>query len=114
LTTIAEWLRERAPAAPAELSTRVVEVLGARAEADASRAPSLCLDAASEVLQTLVAKPDAGREAALDLLSADALVTYAFEAGSTTPGWIAEQAPAAMARFAEVARLTAHHSTGGR
>jgi len=98
--TVAEWLRGRAPAAPPELLERMVDALGQHARRDAKDAPDACVTAAEQLVRALVARPDAGREAALDLLSADALVTYAFEAGADTPGWIAEQAPAAMARFA--------------
>jgi len=101
--TVAQWLRDRAPQAPAELSARVLEVLGDRARRDAAQAPAVCLEAAEELLRTLVVRPEAGREAALDLLSADALVTYAFEAGAAVPGWIAEHAPTAMAHFASAA-----------
>ena len=111
MMTVADWLRARAPEAPAELTARVVAVLGDRAHEPAANAPALCLDAAAELLDTLVARPEAGREAALDLLSADALVTNAFEAGAATPGWIAEHAPAAMARFAagsDAARASWH------
>jgi hypothetical protein len=102
--TIVQWLRQRAPAAPAELLGNVERALGARGEGDASDAAEACLEAADALLQTLVAHPSAGREAALDLLSADALVTYAFEAGAERPGWIATHAPAAMGRFADAAR----------
>jgi hypothetical protein len=97
---IAEWLLDRAPTAPAELSSRLLELLGERGREDAAAAPVVCLDAAADLLHALVARPRAGREAALDLLSADALVTYAFEAGASSPGWIAEHAPEAMTRFA--------------
>jgi hypothetical protein len=102
--TIAGWLRERAPAAPSELVASIEQALGDRAGDDADEAPNACLEAAEELLASLVATPGAGREAALALLTADALVTYAFEAGAQRPGWIAARAPIAMRSFAAAAR----------
>ena len=42
--------------------------------------------------------------AALDLLTVDALVTYAFEAASTMPGTLDERGTSAMRRFARAAQ----------
>jgi hypothetical protein len=97
--TIDAWLRERAPAPP-QLSARVTQVMGDRVDRDAGEASVACLDAAEELLRDLLARPSAGRESALDLLTVDALVTYAFEAASETPESLGACATDAMRRLA--------------
>ena len=62
-----------------------------------------CLLAASAILRPLLADEAAGREAALDLLAADALVTYAFEAASAEPHRLDERASMAMRAIAALA-----------
>jgi hypothetical protein len=73
---LSAWLDERRPAPPAtlraHLSRRAEVVLGGR--------PDDLADAGRALLARVLARPAAGRELALDLLAADALVTYAFEA----------------------------------
>jgi len=55
-------------------------------------------------LTELAARPSAGRESALDLLTVDALVTYAFEAAAGAPESLEATATAAMIRLAATAR----------
>ena len=81
--TILEWLRSRTPPAPPALQARLEWALGANGGRDISSAWSVLLDAAVSLLSPLVARADAGRDCALDLLAADALVTYAFESASS-------------------------------
>lgn len=102
--TVREWLREREPTPPARLAARIDAVLGQRAEADGGRVSAHCLDAAEELLTELAARPSAGRESALDLLTVDALVTYAFEAAADAPASLEATATAAMIRLAATAR----------
>lgn len=73
----------------------------ARSDADAA---ACCLDAASELLRDLLARGSAGRESALDLLTVDALVTYAFEAAASEPESLVRRADDAMTRLAAAAR----------
>jgi len=101
--TVREWVREREPAPPERLAARIDEVLGIRGEEEQGRVASLCLDAAEELLRELAARRSAGREAALDLLTVDALVTYAFEAAAASPA-LESTATAAMIRLAATAR----------
>jgi hypothetical protein len=78
-----------------------------RCERDAADAPSLCLDAGEELLADLLRRgPDGGgRTSALDLLAADALVTYAFEAAATNPADIERRAADAMHRLSSASEF---------
>ena len=100
--TVGAWLRERA-AAPPELTARIVEVVSDRLDEASDHAPAIFLDGAARLLEELVARPSAGRESALDLLTVDALATYAFEAASAMPGSVPARASEAMRRFARIA-----------
>ncbi|HVX40147.1 MAG TPA: hypothetical protein VHB25_11280 [Gemmatimonadaceae bacterium] len=101
--TLRAWLRDRSAPPPARLAARIDAVLGARAEEDATRAAESCLDAAEDLLRDLLARPSAGRDAALDLLTIDALVTYGFEAAAREPAAVEARARAAMQRLAATA-----------
>ena len=103
--TIDAWLASRTPTPPRRLAARIREALGERARADAAETPNLCVDAAFELLRELVQKPDARREAALDLLTVDALVTYAFEASASDPNRVEALARDSMARFGSLAAV---------
>ena len=69
------WLRERVPDAPAELLATMI----ASVPADAASVPD-ALAAGALALYRRVAAGTGGREDALPLLAADALLTHAFEA----------------------------------
>lgn len=97
--TLGAWLRERAPTAPAPLADRIEAVLGDRLAADASCATEACVDAAEALLRDLLDRSSTGRESALDLLTVDALITYAFEAAAAEPASLEARASAAMARL---------------
>jgi len=99
--TLESWLRDRTPPPPRRLVERIGEVLGDRAAASAADAPELCLDAAVELLGELYCRPG-GRESALDLLTVDALVTYAFEASASEPAKLQARALSAMSRLSLV------------
>lgn len=100
--TIAAWLDLRRPAPPENLAAHIRRALGAAAERPESEIVVRCLDAVEALLVSLRDDPDAGREVALDLLAADALVTYAFEAAAEDPLTLAEVAKGAMWRVGEV------------
>jgi hypothetical protein len=100
--TIHDWLADRTPPPPA-LRTRIDDALGARANQPASDAASVTVAAAEELLRELLSRSTAGRESALDLLTVDALVTYAFEAAATDPSSLAARADDAMTRLAALA-----------
>jgi hypothetical protein len=98
--TVREWLAQRQPAPPAALVARVDAVLGDAAGASAAHATEVCLRAAEQLVTELLRGDCASRDSALDLLAADALVTYAFEAAAETPATLAATASAAMERIA--------------
>jgi hypothetical protein len=79
--TVPAWLDARRPAPPptlrAHLDRRVPPVPGGIGEA---ALPDHLAAAGRDLLDRVLSRPAAGRELALDLLAADALVTYAFEA----------------------------------
>jgi len=62
------------------------------------------LAAGERLVGSLLDEEATSRGSALDLLAADALVTYAFEAASERPGELAAQCRAAMVRIAALAR----------
>lgn len=94
--TVGEWLVAREAGVPAQLAAHVREALGDSLRADASELPERCVDAAERLVATLLGAEAARREAALPLLAADALVTYAFEAAAANPERIRARATAAM------------------
>jgi hypothetical protein len=73
------WLRARAPTPPAHLADRMAAAL--RQVATVDDVPRALGDAAFVCLEASLALGP-GRAAALDLLAADALLTYAWEAAA--------------------------------
>jgi hypothetical protein len=105
--TLAEWLATRVPAPPPALRDRLGDLLATRGEEDASGAPDACLDAAEELLASLLRDGCTSRGSALDLLAVDALVTYAFEAAAAEPASLDDRAGRAMARVSAAATVPA-------
>ena len=101
--TVGAWLRSREPAPPDALAQRVRTALGADASRDAADAYVVCLDAAVRVLEPLLGEQRPGRARALDLLAADALVTYAFEAAGSDVDALNTKTAEAMVRLARLA-----------
>ena len=93
-TEVLAWLDTRRPAPPATLRERLE---GAVHDAPLPLAAHLA-ELGRELLARVTSRPAGGRELALDLLAADAFVTYAFEAQ-------AEERVGNLARLAEEARL---------
>lgn len=95
------WLDARAAAAPPSLRPRLLAAV--RRGAGGSLVERSCR-AGEALLAQLLAEGCASRTAAPDLLAADALVTYAFEAAAEgddeTAASIEREAAAAMARIA--------------
>jgi len=74
--TLAFWLGGRRPAPPQALATRLGAIVGD----EAGSPPATLARLGAAVLGTVARAGEQGRRHALDLLAADALVTYAFEA----------------------------------
>ena len=70
------WLAARQPAAPSAIGAHVA----ANAGAPGGALPERLARAGVALLRRVTVTPQGGRELALDLLAADAFVTYAFEA----------------------------------
>lgn len=103
MTLMAGWLDARSSAVPPRLVARLDEALGDRADVGEAQAPATCIDAAEAMLRDLLARESTGRDVALDLLTIDALATYAFEAAAANPSSLGRFAADAAARFASIA-----------
>jgi len=101
--TLSAWLDARRPAPPVRLRARIDAALGPSLLADADDAATACLPAGEQLARELLQENATSRDSALDLLAADALVTYAFEAASERPGELAAQCREAMTRIAALA-----------
>ena len=98
--TLAVWLAARTPPAPPALAARLECLLEADLDAPEAAVADRCIDAAVRLLPTLFESAGTSRDAALDLLAADALVTYAFEAADDAPAQFEHRARQAMHRIA--------------
>jgi hypothetical protein len=81
--TIADWMSTRTPLPPAALRERISFRLGTDANAPAEQARLVCTRAATRTISQLIAGGACARDQAIDLLAADALITYAIEAETT-------------------------------
>lgn len=82
--TIAEWLSTLTPAPPARLMERMVQLLGRRGSEPAAETPRVLIHAARDTVERLLRERRFSRDGALDLLVADAFMTYAFEHAAAT------------------------------
>ena len=103
--TVGEWLRTRAPQPPEALAVRLDAVLGESLMLSSHQIPEVFLAAGERLVAELLRSNSTSRDSALDLLTADALVTYAFEAASDTPSAIEGRASAAMTRIAALGAM---------
>jgi hypothetical protein len=83
-----------------------MEAMAGGATLDAAAADAL-LDVADAVMRDVLVAGCLTRDAALDLLAVDALVTYAFEAAADDPARLDDRTDRALARIAALARP--HH-----
>jgi hypothetical protein len=103
-TMLNEWLDSRTPPPPARLAERLDAALADVAVSDAESISDLLTAAALAILRRLAADRGAeSRAAAIDLLAADALITYALEAAAEDCESFAAQPTAIMARLAGLA-----------
>ena len=96
------WLDSRGEQAPAALKARIGQLVDAHPEWEQLPIPE-ALIAASEVLMAgVLVLPERDRRTALDLLAADACVTYAFEAAAETPELLVGLAERSMQHMAQL------------
>ncbi len=98
--TVGEWLACREPAPPVALREHLVDLLRGVIDRDAADIAELFLLAAEQLVADLIRRDCTTRESALDLLAADALVTYAFESAAGQTANLAPRARDAMRRIA--------------
>lgn len=101
--TLADWLNARAALPPSRLAARIELAVRDQATRSATDATESLLDACESLLRDIIERAAAGRESALDLLAADALATYAFEAAADVPASLEEHARGAMRRIGALA-----------
>jgi len=106
--TVGDWLTRRTPPPPPALRARLHSALGDAMAADAIDVADTCLAAAERMMVDLLNGECTSRDSALDLLTADALVTYAFEAAGESPRALARRASDAMRRFAALGVAPPH------
>jgi hypothetical protein len=92
------WIAERPEQPPARLRARLDEVTGTHGP-EVAPADALAR-AGHDLLAAQLAAGATARDAALDLLTADALVTYAFEAAADDPATLEARAAATMRALA--------------
>jgi hypothetical protein len=108
--TVGEWLRSRSPRPPDALSARLDAVLAESLGESAVRVPDLFLAAGERLVAELLRSDSTSRDSALDLLTADALLTYAFEAAGGDVATIEARASEAMTRIAALGDATLAHA----
>lgn len=97
--TLGEWLDARDPAPPAALADALRSELAAELHLPFSHAPGTLLKAGERVLERVLRAEPQTPAVAPDLLLADALVTYAFEAVAESAADADRLARDAMARL---------------
>ncbi len=100
--SLERWLAEREPAPPPVLAERLHDAVRAHDDG-AGEIPERLLAVAEAMVERVLRDGGERRATALDLLAADALVTYAFEAASAEPERLEERATRAMRRIAAMA-----------
>ena len=99
-----EWLSTRTPAPPDALARRISVIVAGTPPANDTSAQ--LIDAAERTLRALLRVNATQRDAALDLLAADALVTYAFELAASSPSTLEALATDAMRRLSSIAAVS--------
>ena len=101
--TVQAWLMGRTPPPPRALAERL-DVIMQQAGADASKSVAeALLDSSDRLIAALLRPEGATRDSALDLLAADALVSYAMEAAAEEISALERCAATAMARISSIA-----------
>ena len=102
--TLGEWLAAREPAPPAALADALHAELGDVLDVPLAEAPGALLKAGERVLERVLRAEPQTPAIAPDLLLADALVTYAFEAVAESASDADRLAREAMSRLGALGR----------
>ena len=103
---VEEWIAGRTPPPPPALSTRLAEVarlLDEGRSGSGARHHDTVFQALIAGAEAVLRSLPAGRGAAIDLLAADALISYAFEAATDDCDRLGANAEEAMQRIAGIA-----------
>lgn len=103
-TSSRAYVEAYASQVPSALTERVHAVLAADSASEQLAVSDALLKASTTLLSAVLADGEAGREVALNLLAADACVTWAFEAAADAPADLPAQAELAMKRIAELVK----------
>jgi hypothetical protein len=103
VTSHAEWLASRDIDAPPELTACVRELLASRPEWERLGRADAFILASEQLLRRVLVNGAVARTSALDLLAADACVTWAFEAASDEPRTVPALAERATKGIAAIA-----------
>jgi hypothetical protein len=98
-----QWLTSRCFDAPPALTACVRDLLDAHPEWASLPRTDAFVEASEVLLRRVLEGGAAARANALDLLAADACVTWAFEVAADDPGTIADRAERATRRIAAIA-----------
>ena len=107
MTTVRAWLDARDPAPPPALAGRARDLLDETGALQLRQSPEPFLAAAESLLARMLREGCDTRGSALDLLVADALVTWAFESAAEGDADLRALAGDAMGRIASLAAATA-------
>ena len=97
------WLETRTPESPAALIERIRELFTEHPEYEQLHRVDAFVEAGELLLRRVLVTDTEARASALDLLAADACVTYAFEAAADEPAKLGARADAAKLKIADVA-----------
>ncbi|MES3032789.1 MAG: hypothetical protein V4813_02190 [Gemmatimonadota bacterium] len=95
-TPAGEWVAAHGEQPPAALRARLDAILNGDAVGNDAPVSDALLHAGQSLLAAILSSDCTQRDAALDLLTADALVTYAFEAAADDPASLDAHAVTAM------------------
>jgi len=98
-----EWLDARRPEAPEALRVRIARLVRDHPEWELLPREQALLLAGECLMRDVLGAPPKTRDSALDLLAADACVTYAFEAAADEPATLTSLADRAVQRIALLA-----------
>lgn len=101
-TPAGAWVAAHAEQPPAALRARLDGILNVGGGDRHAPVADALLGAGESLLSTILGSGSTQRDAALDLLTADALVTYAFEAAADDPATLDARAAAAMRAISAV------------